>query len=62
MIQHIVLVKWKPGTTEQEIVDAFTASRELLDDIDAVRKLTIGRDRAESGHRFTHALIVTLAD
>jgi Stress responsive A/B Barrel Domain len=62
VIQHIVLVKWKPGTTEEDIADAFTASRALLDDIDAVRKLTLGRDRAESGHRFTHALIVTLAD
>jgi hypothetical protein len=62
VIQHIVLVKWKPDTTEEDIVEVFKASRVLLDDIDAVEKLTIGRNRAEADHGFTHALIVNLAD
>ena len=62
MIQHIVLIKWKPATTEEDIVEAFEAARALLDEIDSVQTLTLGRNRAESDHGFTHALIVNLAD
>ena len=62
VIQHIVLIKWKPATTEQDIVEAFEAARGLLDEIDCVQKLTLGRDRAEPDHGFTHALIVNFAD
>jgi Stress responsive A/B Barrel Domain len=62
MIQHIVLIKWKPTTTEADIVAAFEAARALLDDIHSVQKLTLGRNRAESDHGYTHALIVNLAD
>ena len=62
MIQHIVLIKWKPDTTEQDIVAAFEAARALLDEIGFVQKLTLGRNRGESDHGFTHAMIVNLAD
>ena len=62
MIQHIVLIKWKPDTTEQDIVAAFEAAGALLDEIGFVQKLTLGRNRGESDHGFTHALIVNLAD
>jgi hypothetical protein len=62
VIQHIVLLKWKPGTTEEDIAEAFSAAHELLDGIDAVQKVTLGRNRAESDHGFTHALIVSLRD
>ena len=60
MIQHIVLLKWKPGTTEEDILEAFGDASRLLDEIDSVEKLTIGRNRAKSDHGFTHALIVNL--
>jgi hypothetical protein len=62
LIQHIVLVKWRPGTTEEEILEAFGHARSLLEQIPSVRNLTLGRNRAESDHGFTHALIVTLAN
>jgi hypothetical protein len=62
VIQHIVLIKWKPDTTEDDIVAAFEAARALLDEIGSVQKLTLGRNRGESDHGFTHALIVNLAD
>ena len=62
MIQHIVLVKWKPGTTEEEILEAFGHARVLLDEIDSVENVTIGRNRGESDHGFTHALIANLAN
>ena len=62
MIRHIVIVKWRRDTTEGEIVEAFKAARVLLDDIDAVERVTIGRNRAEVDHGFTHVLIVDMAD
>jgi Stress responsive A/B Barrel Domain len=62
VIQHIVLVKWKPGTKEEEILAAFGDARSLLKEIDSVQRLTIGRNRLESDHGFTHALIVNLPD
>jgi hypothetical protein len=62
LIQHIVLVKWKPGTTEEEILAAFGDARRLLEQIPSVRNLTLGRNRGESDHGFTHALIVNLAN
>ena|SRR5215217_5042127 len=62
MIQHIVIVKWKPGTTEQQVLDACRNAGHLPNEIDGVQRITIGRNRAESEHGFTHALIVELAD
>jgi hypothetical protein len=62
VIRHIVIVKWKRDTTERDIVEAFKAARVLLDDIDAVERVTLGRNRAEVDHGFTHVLIVDLAD
>jgi hypothetical protein len=62
VIQHIVLIKWKPATTEQQIVETFEAAHALIDEIDSVRTLTLGRNRGDSDHGFTHAMIVHLAD
>lgn len=62
MIQHIVLVKWKPGTTEEQIRDAVRQGRDVPNEIPGVERLTLGRNRVNSDHGFTHALIVTLRD
>jgi stress responsive alpha/beta barrel protein len=62
VIQHIVLVKWKSGITEEQIREAFGEARTLLEEIDVVRTVTLGRNRADSSHGFTHALIVNLSD
>ena len=62
MIQHIVLLKWKPGTTEAEIDQAFGQAQQLVDEIDGVERVTLGRNRGETDHGFTHALIVQLDD
>jgi hypothetical protein len=62
MIQHIVLLKWKAGTTDEQIEDAFHHAQELLDGIDSVERITLGRNRSEMDHGFTHALIVKLSD
>jgi len=62
VVQHIVLVKWKPHTTEEQIRNAFGHAQTLPRDIDAVRNVTLGRNRTESRHGFTHALIVNVDD
>ena len=62
MIQHIVLVKWKPGTDEDQVLSAFRKARHLPDEITGVESIVIGRNRGNQQHGFTHALIVRLAD
>jgi Stress responsive A/B Barrel Domain len=62
VIQHIVLLKWKPGTTDEQINDAFGRAQELVDRIESVERITLGRNRGEMDHGFTHALIVKLSD
>jgi Stress responsive A/B Barrel Domain len=61
VIQHIVLLKWKPGTTEEQVLEAFGEARDLPNEIEGVERITMGRNRVESEHGFTHALIVELA-
>lgn len=62
MIQHIVLLKWKAGTTDAQIDDAFAQMRRLVEGIDSVERITFGRNRGRDDHGFTHALIVRLPD
>lgn len=62
MIQHIVLLKFKPGTTEAQIDEVFDAMRALVDEIDGIERITLGRNRTPDEHGYTHALIVRLSD
>jgi hypothetical protein len=61
VIQHIVLLKWKPDTTEEQILAAFRHAEHLPNQIPGVDSLTIGRNRVQHEHGFTHVLIVRLA-
>jgi hypothetical protein len=60
VIQHIVLLKWKPGTTDAQIDAAFGDARQLVEEIDGVERVTLGRNRGQADHGFTHAIIVKL--
>jgi Stress responsive A/B Barrel Domain len=62
VIQHIVIVKWKAGTTEEQVLEACGKAGHMPNEIDGVQRITVGRNRGESDHGFTHALIVQLAD
>jgi hypothetical protein len=62
VIQHIVLLKWKSGTTVAQIDEAFGEAQQLVDDIDTVERVSLGRNRAEDDHGFSHALIVRLSN
>ena len=61
MIQHIVLIKWKPDVTDEQITAAFAQAQRLVDGIPSVRDVTLGRNRSRSDHGYTHALIVQLS-
>lgn len=62
MIQHIVLLKWKAGTTDAQIDAAFGEIQQLVDAIESVERVSLGRNRSEADHGFSHALIVKLSD
>jgi len=62
VIQHIVLLKWKPTTTEEDVAAAFEQARRLPVEIDGVLQVTLGRNRGPADHGYTHALIVQLSD
>jgi hypothetical protein len=62
VIQHIVLLKWKPDTTDAQINDAFDQAQDLAKQIDSVERVTVGRNRASDDHGYTHAIIVKLSD
>jgi hypothetical protein len=62
VIQHIVLLKWKDGTTDEQIDAAFGHAQQLVDEIDSVERISLGRNRADDDHGFSHALIVRLSD
>jgi Lhr-like helicase len=60
LIQHIVLVKWKPDVTEDQILEAFRHAEQLPNEIAGVEGLTIGRTRVQHEHGYTHAIMVGL--
>jgi hypothetical protein len=61
LISHIVLIKWKPDVTDEQIATAFGQAQRLTDGIDTVQQVTLGRNRGQADHGFTHALIVQLS-
>jgi hypothetical protein len=62
VIQHIVLLKWKAGTADAQVDDVFAQAEELVDGIDGVERITLGRSRGEVDHGFTHAFVVNVSD
>jgi hypothetical protein len=62
VIQHIVLLKWKAGTTDAQVDDVFARAEDLVRGIDGVGQVTLGRNRGDADHGFTHAFIVSLSD
>lgn len=62
MIQHIVVLKWKAATTAEQVERVFAQAEPLVDEIDGVERVTLGRNPGEDNHGFTHAFIVNLTD
>ncbi|HEX5820278.1 MAG TPA: Dabb family protein [Solirubrobacterales bacterium] len=62
MIQHIALLKLKPGVTDEQVEAAFEAGSDLPNEIPGVLRLTYGRDRSDPAHGFGLASVVQLQD
>jgi hypothetical protein len=62
VIQHIVLLKLKPGVTDEQVEAAFEAGSEVPNEIPGLMRLTYGRDRSEPAHGFDLASLVHLKD
>jgi hypothetical protein len=62
VIAHIVLLKWKPGVSDEQVLDAFSHARHIPNEVPGVQRISIGRHYGESKHGFTHAISVHLDD
>jgi hypothetical protein len=62
LIEHIVLFKWKPEATSEQIVAAIEGLRGLKKLLPEILDLTIGENFTERSQGFTHGLVVRFAD
>jgi len=62
VVQHIVLLKLKQGTTDEQILEAFQAAKNLADRIPGMVEFGFGRDRSEPDHGFSVASVVRFHD
>ncbi len=62
MIEHIVLFRWKPEATPEQVAGAVEGLRGLKDRVPGILSLTCGADFSGRAQGYTHALVVRLAD
>jgi hypothetical protein len=62
MIEHIVLLRWKPETTAAQIAAGLTGLRGLKDSIPGIVALDCGADFSGRAQGYTHALVVRFTD
>ena len=60
MIEHLVIFKWKPDTTESQIAAAHGALRGLKDSIPGIVSITCGSTISDRGQGYTTGLVVRL--
>jgi hypothetical protein len=61
VLRHVVVFKFKPGSSEADIEKVCAAFRNLKNGIDTVRSIESGKDISPENlqHGFTHCFIVT---
>ncbi len=64
MLRHVVLFKFKEGTTKEQVQEVETGFRGLPSKIDTIRDFEWGTDISPEGKSkgFTHCFFVTFAD
>lgn len=64
MIEHIVLLKLKPDTTEQQIQTLTDALLKMADDIPGIEDVSAGMNNSpeEKNNGFTYGFIVRFSD
>ena len=59
MLERIVLLRWKPGISEEQVQGALEKA-EGLTGIPGVQRVIFGRDISGAQHGYTHALLIEL--
>ena len=62
MLRHVVLLKWKPETTAEQIAAATAALRELPSIIEPLRKYTVGSDLELGEGRWNFGIVADFDD
>jgi Stress responsive A/B Barrel Domain len=57
--ERIVLLKWKPGISEENVQGALEKA-DSLTEIPGVQRVIFGRNTSGAKHGYTHALIIEL--
>lgn len=63
-IQHLALLKFKEGTTTEQIDGVFTGLLDLSESIPGIENFTGGANNSPEGlsQGFTHAMVMTFTD
>lgn len=63
-INHVVLLKFKDGTTEETVAQIFEQLLELSENIPGIENYTGGPNNSPEGlaQGFTHAFVITFSD
>lgn len=62
MIHHVVLFRWTPAATPEQVAAAGAALLGMKGKIPEVRAVAFGPNLAESRAEYTHALLVVVDD
>jgi quinol monooxygenase YgiN len=62
MVQHIVLLKLKPGTTDRDVTEAFVAAEALVENSPGMLEFAFGRDRSDPDQGYGLASIIQFRD
>ena len=62
MIEHIVLFRWTPEATDEQVAGALAGLRGLKGQIPGITALACGADFSGRAQGYTHALVIRFAD
>lgn len=62
MIEHIVLFRWKPEATEEQVAAGMDGLRGLKGSIPGIAALACGADFSGRAQGYTHALVIRFSD
>ena len=62
MIEHIVLFRWKPEATDEQVAAVMEGLRGLKDSVPGILALACGVDFSGRAQGYTHGLVVRFPD
>ncbi len=61
-VQHVVLLEFKDGVSEDRKMDALKSVEDLKNHIDGIESIVSGKDFSGRAGNFTHSVIVQMHD